>query len=100
MAGTKETSVRTYNYYAKTTITNGAYGASFEFVDQLDGTPFISHTLQWCNDGAVSIFFSFDGVTDHGEIFTGEKLTQDFRRQRRIWIRNGGANCPIRFWAW
>jgi hypothetical protein len=101
MAGTKNTSIRSYNFFRDSVVAApGTYAANgpYEFVDP-DGTPFLSQTIQVINDTAAFLFFSFDGVNDHGKLLSNEPLTQDFRRVRKIWIR-GTAGSAYRLWAW
>jgi hypothetical protein len=101
MAGTGTTSIRCYNYFLDTAlVAPGTYVANGpnNFVDP-DGTPFLSNTIQIVNDGATNLWFSFDGIADHGRVLPGEALTQDFRRERRIWFR-GTTGSAYRFWAY
>jgi len=102
MAGPGATSIRSYNYFLDTSIANTAYvvNAPHEFLDAELVTPFTSHSIMISSDGGGDLFFSFDGVNDHGRVRTGEALQQDYRRVRRIWFRKSGADVPTRFWAW
>jgi len=102
MAGTGDTSIRTYNFHIDSVLAGaGTYvdNGPFEFIDEIDGTPFLCMTMQFVNDGAAEMFFSFDGINDHGRVIAGETLTQPFRRAKRIWLRGVAANA-FRFWAW
>jgi hypothetical protein len=101
MAGTRTTSIRSYNYFLDVTVTNAAYVLANpnEFVDP-DGTPFLSASLLFTSDGGGDIYFSFDGVNDHGRVKINETLQMDYRRQRRVWLRKATADVPCRFWAW
>ena len=103
MPGTGDTSVRSYNFFLDTTLAGGGtYGENEHDLVDAGSSPqliFTSKTLQWGNDAANDIFFSFDGVNDHGRLIAGEKLTQDFRRVKKIWFRGTGGDA-FRFWAW
>lgn len=98
--GTKQTSIRSYNFWLDSTIqAPGTYAANkHDFLDP-DGTNFTSHTIMLINDSGNDIFFSFDGVHDHGRVAANEPLTQDFRREKTIWLR-GTAADPFRLWAY
>ena len=101
MPGTGITSIRSYNFFRDAAIlAPGTYAANgpFDFIDP-DGTPFLSQTIQLINDSGGTLYFSFDGSNDHGKILAGEPLTQDFRRERRIWVR-GPVGSAYRFWAY
>lgn len=106
MAGPGSTSVRSYNFYFDDSVANTTYdpAAPLEFIDSTTDpdleTPFVSHSIMWSNDGAADLFFSFDGVNDHGRVRAGEALQQDYRRARRVWLRTAGAAIPTRLWAW
>lgn len=103
MAGTGETSIKSYNFFLDTTIQGaGTYANNgpHEFIDTPTGVNFLSHTIQLLNDSAANaIWFSFDGVNDYGRVLATEKFTQDFRRMKRIWFR-GTAGEPFRFFAY
>lgn len=106
MAGPGNTSIRSYNYFFDGTITPTTYdpAAPLEFIDNNTDpdlqTPFVSHSIMVSNDGGGDLFFSFDGVNDHGRVALNEALQQDFRRVRRIWLRAATAPVPARLWAW
>ena len=102
MAGTGETSIKSYSFFIDGTIQGaGTYAVNgpHDFTDIVTGTIFTSKTIQVLNDSTHDIWFSFDGVNDHGRVLTTEKFTQDFRREKRIWFR-GTATDPFRFWAY
>lgn len=103
MPGTGDTSIRSYNFFLDTVIgTPGTYvnpANEHNFIDILDGTNFLSHSIQVVNDGVTDIWFSFDGVNDFGRVTPSQPLSQDFRRFRKIWFR-GTAGSAFRFWAW
>lgn len=101
--GTGQTSVRTYHFHRDTTLAGGggyADNGPYPFIDEIDtALNFTSHTLQFFNDGAADLFYSFDGVNDAGRVLAGENYTQPYRREKRIWFR-GTAGQPYRFYAW
>jgi hypothetical protein len=101
MAGTRNTSVRTYNLFLDLTITNAVYDLPnpYEFVDP-DGTPFLSTAILFAADSGGDVYFSFDGVNDHGRVVLNETLQMDHRRERRVWFRKRTDNATMRFWAW
>ncbi len=102
MAGTGETSIKSYNFFLDTTVqAAGTYAANeHDFVDDPSGVIFTSHTIQILNDSLTDdMFFSFDGVTDHGHVLIAEKFTQDFRRAKKIWFR-GTTGESFRFHAY
>jgi hypothetical protein len=102
VGGTGNTSIRTYHFHRDTTLAGGggyADNGPYNFIDEIDQTPFISINLQFINAGAADMFFSFDGVNDHGRFIPGQDLTQSLRREKRVWLR-GVAGQAYRFWAW
>ena len=105
MAGTGNTSIRSYNFFFDGTIAGGgAYAENvLEFIDIDDQTPFVSHTIIFSNDGATDLLFRFTadpgGAAEHGRIQAGETLQMDFKRVRRVYL-SGAAGLTVRFWAW
>jgi hypothetical protein len=105
MTGTGDTSVRSYNFFLfRTTGTEllaGTYATNgeFKFIDDPSGINFTSHSIMISNDDSEDIFFSFDGVNDHGVVLSGEALQQDWRRAKTIWFRSD-KDVEMRFWAW
>jgi hypothetical protein len=105
MAGTKETSIRSYNFFGDTTLAGAGLFAEnvMEFVDVDDQTPFIAHTILFSNDGATDLTFRFTadpgGGAAHGRVRAGETLQMDFRRERRVYLA-GAPGLASRFWAW
>ena len=101
MGGTRTTSIRSYNYFLDLSVTNAAYDLPnpHEFVDP-DGTPFLSQSLLFAPDTGGAVYFSFDGVNDHGRVLLNETLQMDYRRQRRVWFRKATVDTALRFWAW
>ena len=61
MSGTNETSVRSYTFFVDGTIGGtGSYADNqLDFVDADDGTPFVSHSVVFANDGATDLLFRF-----------------------------------------
>lgn len=106
MAGTKETSIRSYNFFLDTTVqaAGGYVDNEYQFIDADDGTTnFVSHSMVFSNDGASDLFFRFEDPAlsgaDHGRVGAGETLQLDFKRERHIWFR-GAVGLAFRFWAW
>ena len=103
MPGTGNTSIKSYNFFLDSSIQGaGGYAENgpHDFVDTKLGIIFTSQTLIFSSDSTVAqMWFSFDGVNDHGMIDKGETLQMDFRRSRRIWFR-GTPGVPFRFWAY
>lgn len=105
MAGTGITSIRSYNFFSESTIAgSGSFAENvLEFVDVDDGTPFLSHSMIFSNDGATDFTFRFTADPGsgaaHGSVKAGETLQLDFKRVRRVYIA-GAAALAFRFWAW
>lgn len=104
MAGTRNTSVRSYHLYVEglTPATGIFTDAELSFIDMIDQTPFLSQGLILANDnamGGADILFSFDGLTVHGRAKPGDIITFDFRRERVIYLKSSAASA-FRFWAW
>lgn len=104
MAGTRDTSIRSYHLYMEGLTPNtGVFtDAEIDFVDMIDQTPFLSQGLIIANDNAAAgadILFSFDGTTVHGRAKAGDIITFDFRRERVIYLKSSAASA-FRFWAW
>jgi len=109
MAGTQETSIRSYNFFVAGPITGagvtGLYAENVhEFVDVDDGTPFQSHSIIIANDGAADIAFRFTadpgGGGPHGVVKPTEQLPLEFNRGRRIYLSGTVAGSAFRLWAW
>jgi hypothetical protein len=100
-SGTLDQSIRSYNFFLDTTIAGaGTYATNYyPYIDQNDGVPFLSHSIMLIIDGAADIYFSFDGVTDHGRVKPNQPISQDYRRNKAVWFR-GTAGTAFRFWAW
>ena len=102
VGGTGNTSIRTYHFHRDTVVAGvGTYADNgpYTFIDEIDQTPFLSICIQIVNSGAADMFFSFDGTNDHGRVLAGQDLTQQFRRERKIWLR-GVAGNAYRHWSW
>ena len=107
MAGTYNTSVRSYNLYMEGTTPSSNHFADAEipFVSQdvtVENVPFLSQGIILTNDnttGGANIQFSFDGTTLHGTVMPTEVITFDFRHETQIYLRFSAAS-PFRFWAW
>jgi len=104
MAGTGNSSIRSYNFFVETTIQGaGSYAENVHgFVDDVDGTPFLSHSLFIANDGGTDLSFRFtadpgSGLA-HGVVKTGEKIQMDFKRARRVYL-SGAPALAFRFGA-
>ena len=109
MAGTGNTSIRSYNFFT----TGGLAGAGatalfaenqFEFIDVDDGTPFLSHSVTISNEGAADISFRFtpDPGTGavHGIVRVDETLQLDYKRARQLFLAGTVAGSLFRIWAW
>jgi len=104
MAGTKNTSIRSYNFFSNLTLASGGYNANeYEFIDLDDGTPFLSQSILIINDGGSDLNFRFTpdpgGGASHGLVKTTESLQLDFKRATRIYL-SGTAALAVRLWAW
>jgi len=104
MAGTGNTSIRSYNFAADTVIVVGGFAANeFVFVDVDDGTPFTSKTVMIINDAGTDLTFRFSpdpgtGVP-HGRVAANEPMTFDFRREKRVYI-TGTTGAAFRIFAY
>jgi hypothetical protein len=99
MAGTGDTSIKSYDFYNAGTA--GAAFALQSFLDTTTGVNFISTGIIIVNDGAGNLQISFDGTTVHGLIQPAEVITFDWRRKKGIYLRGIGGSTPNwRLWAW
>ena len=99
--GTGISSIRSYTFFRDGVIAApGTYVANgpSDFIDP-DGTPFLSKSIMLINDAGTDVWFSFDGVADAFRVRSGEPVTHDFRRARKVWFR-GTAGAIYRFAAW
>lgn len=107
MAGTGTSSIASYNFTLDTTVqATGDYDSNeHDFINDFDGAfnvglNFQSHSIMLLNFSTTNdLFFSFDGVNDHGRVPADRQVTQDFRRVKKIWFR-GTVGEPFQFWAW
>lgn len=104
MAGTGSSSVRSYNFFFDGVIVVGGFAANEHvFIDADDGTPFLSKTVQIINGAATDLTFRWSpdpgAGAPHGRVAGNEPLTQDFRRERRIYI-TGTTGAAYRLFAW
>lgn len=106
MAGTFDTSVRSYRMYVRDTtgpaLTMDFADAKLEFIDQGDGrTNFVCNGLIISNDHAArEIEFSFDGITVEGQLLGRESMNFFQIRRKVIWLRGEAGGEPYRVWAW
>jgi len=109
VSGTKETSIRSYNFFKEGVIVGaaatGTYGENLiEFIDVDDSTQFLSHSIIISNEGAADILFRFSadpgGGAPHGIVRASETLQLDFKRERRIYLSGLVAGSGYRVWAW
>ena len=101
MAGPGNTSVRSYDLYRTGTVTADFTDTEIIYIDDNDGTQFLSTGMIIVNDGAGEMQFSFDGSRVDGLVLPNEVLTFDFRKKRRIFLRGVSGSTPdFRFWAW
>jgi hypothetical protein len=104
MAGTFDTSVRSYRFYARNVpqITANFSDCKLVFIDRGDGiTNFTSFGMIVANDHiANEIQFSFDGVTVDGDLLAGESMNFYSLRRKVVYLRGSVANEPYRVWAW
>lgn len=106
MPGANVHSIISYNFHLDTVLAGGGGYADNEhdFVNSMDGAfndgiIFQSQSIMFFNHSGSDIFFSFDGVNDHGRVPSLLSITQDYRRVKKIWLR-GGAGLAYQFWAW
>lgn len=104
MAGTGDTSVRSYRFYARSSpaITTNFADCKLVFVDKADGkTNFVSQGVIISNDHAGNeIQFSFDGVTVEGDLLAQESMNFFSLRRKVVYLRSAGGGEPYRVWAW
>lgn len=62
---------------------------------------FVSSRVRIVNDGPGTVEYSYDGTNVHGTLGSGESVTDDERRERRVFLRRSGPNnATVRIWAW
>jgi len=92
---------RTYGIYRNDKTTSVFAGTHYDFIDDIDGTRFVSTTVLITNDSTNTVEVSFDGVNVHGHVLGNETLTMDKRREQEIWLRSAApALDNFRLWAW
>jgi len=99
MAGTKSTSIKSYIFYSEGNVSNSNNFADLPLTFMDGTTNFLSQSVLLANDSANSIQFSFDGTNVHGTAKTNEKVTFDFMKFKKIWLRSS-VSSAYRFWAW
>ena len=105
MGSYSDSSVCSYTFYLNGTthplLATYAADATL-FIDQVlvPTRQFRSKGILFANDSAESIFFSSDGITDHGEIKPSEVIILDNIVKNEIYIRGNSAGLAYRFWAW
>jgi len=102
MAGTRNTSVRSYDLYVESTVVDNTFASTqIDFIDMTDSTPFLSQGIIIANDDLANyIEFSFDGTTVAGKALAGNIITFDFRRARKIYLRSAAGGEAFRVFAW
>lgn len=101
MAGTRNTSVRSYDLYRSGTLTANFADTQIDFLDDEDSTPFLSTGMIFISDGTGDMEFSYDGVRVDGLVAEAEQITFDFKKKSRVYLRGAAAATPdYRFWAW
>ena len=109
MAGTGNTSIRSYNFFSSGAIVGAASTGTFaenqhDFIDVDDGTLFLSKSLIISNDGSVDIQFRFSAdpgtAAAHGVVKSTETLQLDFKRSRRVFLSGVKTGSAFRLWAW
>lgn len=102
MAGTGNTSIKSYDFYHEGTIVGNTFAQNvLTFIDTTSVVNFLSTGIIVVNDGAGNMLLSFDGSTTHGLVKPGEVLTFDWRKKKRIFLNGVGGSTPdYRVWAW
>lgn len=102
MAGTYDTSVRSYRFYSRSSPVLTPVFQELIFIDQGDlKTNFLSQGIVVANDDAGSeIQFSFDGTTVEGDLLPQESMNFFAMRRKRIFLRGAAGKEPYRIWAW
>lgn len=98
MAGTGNSSVRSYRTFSTGAVTANFSDTKIEFTQ--DGTQFLSQGMVFISDGTGDFEFSFDGTVVHGRINEGDIISFDFFKERRVYLRGVAATPTYRFWAW
>jgi hypothetical protein len=86
------------NYYKKVTVSSTTFTAANDVAIN-----FSSKVLSLQNEGAVTVEYSFDGVTVHGDMTSGKSsasLSFIDRPVHRIWFRVASGSAVVRVEAW
>jgi hypothetical protein len=109
MAGTHDTSVRSYRFYTRApapgagpALTVNFSDCKLIFIDKEDGrTNFVSQGIIISNDSLGNeIQFSFDGVTVEGDLMAQETMNFFALRRKHIYLRGQAGAEAYRLWAW
>lgn len=107
MAGTHDSSVRSYRFYARNpgggpALTTNFADCKLVFIDKGDGkTNFISQGVIIANDHAANeISYSFDGVTVDGDLMPMESMNFFSMRHKVVYLRGEVGGEPYRVSAW
>ena len=105
-----DTSVRSYRFYARDTVSGGTApnlttdfaDCKLVFIDKGDGkTNFNSQGVIVANDHyANEIQFSFDGITVEGDLLAGESMNFFSLRRKVVYLRGAAGGEPYRVWSW
>jgi hypothetical protein len=109
MAGTFDTSVRSYRYYARNKgvagtaplLTTSFSDCELVFIDKTDATNFVSQGVIIANDSSTDeISYSFDGVTIDGDLLPQESMNFFAMRHKVVYLKGAVGNEPYRVTAW
>ena len=110
MAGTHDSSVRSYRFYARNTgiagsapvLTTDFKDCQLVFIDREDGkTNFTSQGVIIANDSSTNeISYSFDGVTVDGDLLHQESMNFFSMRHKVVYLRGAVGAEPYRVSAW
>jgi hypothetical protein len=106
MAGTGDSSIRSYRYYVRDTsgpaLTTDFKDCVLVFIDRGDGkTNFTSTGIIISNDSSTDeIAYSFDGLTVDGELKAQEVMNFFQRRAKAVYLRGTAGGEPYRVTAW
>jgi len=106
MAGTGNTSIRSYNFFSNDPLVAGGYNANKRvFLDQDANVVFTSKVVMISNDGGTTLQYRFapdrsGAGTDpaHGEVQANETITLEHKREKEIYLSGAGA-LAVRIWA-
>ena len=105
MAGTSNTSIKSYDFYRDSTLgatalTTNFSAVAYTFADDISGAEFLSFAVMLANDGGSDIFFSWDGINVHGRVSPGTNVSFEHKRKRKIFLRGAVGGETYRLWAW